>query len=113
MQASEEQKGWWLDKARTMKIIVGKFYQKNNEFSGSRKINLQGSYAQTELGHGSNVRGLQTVAVYDKTTQEFVLSTPNLMSMKWWPGETQNKNFAIAQVSNFEQIFFNHFVLYI
>lgn len=45
-----------------------------------------GCYAQTELGHGSNVRGLQTIAVYDKEKQQFVLSTPTLQSMKWWPG---------------------------
>lgn len=45
-----------------------------------------GSYAQTELGHGSNVRGLQTIATYDKNTQEFILETPTLQSIKWWPG---------------------------
>jgi acyl-CoA oxidase len=47
---------------------------------------LTGSYAQTELGHGSNVRGLQTIAEYDKATDSFILNTPTLTSMKWWPG---------------------------
>lgn len=47
---------------------------------------LTGSYAQTELGHGSNVRGLLTEASYDKTTQEFILNTPSLRAIKWWPG---------------------------
>ena len=42
--------------------------------------------APWQLGHGSNVRGLQTVARYDQATQEFVLSTPSLQAMKWWPG---------------------------
>ena len=38
-----------------------------------------------QLGHGSNVRGLQTTATYDKATEEWVLSTPTLAAMKWWP----------------------------
>jgi acyl-CoA oxidase len=50
------------------------------------KFEIVGSYAQTELGHGSNVRGLSTTAVYDKNTQEFVVNTPSLRSIKWWPG---------------------------
>lgn len=45
---------------------------------------MVGVYCQTELGHGSNVRGLNTIATYDKNTQEFVLETPTLQSIKWW-----------------------------
>jgi flavocytochrome c len=66
MQATDEQKSWWLVRALKCQII--------------------GCYAQTELGHGSNVRGLMTTAEYDKRTQEFVLNTPTLRSIKWWPG---------------------------
>jgi acyl-CoA oxidase len=64
-QSSVEQLGWWLEKCYKMKIT--------------------GAYAQTELGHGSNVRGLRTTATYDASTEEFVLDTPTLPSMKWWP----------------------------
>ena len=29
-----------------------------------------GTYAQTELGHGTYLRGLETTATYDKVTEE-------------------------------------------
>ncbi|CAD5220844.1 unnamed protein product [Bursaphelenchus okinawaensis] len=45
-----------------------------------------GAYAQTELGHGTNTGALQTTATFDKTTQTFVLNTPELSAYKWWPG---------------------------
>ncbi|XP_031552930.1 peroxisomal acyl-coenzyme A oxidase 1-like [Actinia tenebrosa] len=47
---------------------------------------IVGTYAQTELGHGTNVRGLETTATYDKRTQEFVMHSPSLTACKWWPG---------------------------
>jgi acyl-CoA oxidase len=49
-------------------------------------MQIVGCLAQTELGHGSNVRGLMTTAEYDAATQEFVINTPTLRAMKWWPG---------------------------
>lgn len=52
---------------------------------GALKANYWGVYAQTELGHGSNLRALETTATYDKRTQEFIIDSPTLSSMKWWP----------------------------
>ncbi|XP_051835796.1 peroxisomal acyl-coenzyme A oxidase 2 [Antechinus flavipes] len=45
------------------------------------------TYAQTELGHGTYLQGLETTATYDTSTQEFVLNTPTLSATKWWPGD--------------------------
>lgn len=45
-----------------------------------------GCYAQTEVGHGSNVASLETTATLDKNTDEFVLHTPSLRAAKFWPG---------------------------
>uniref|UniRef100_H2YNM1 Acyl-coenzyme A oxidase N-terminal domain-containing protein n=1 Tax=Ciona savignyi TaxID=51511 RepID=H2YNM1_CIOSA len=47
---------------------------------------LIGTYAQTEMGHGTFLRGLETTAHYDVSTQEFVLNSPTTTSIKWWPG---------------------------
>ncbi|XP_022088710.1 peroxisomal acyl-coenzyme A oxidase 1-like isoform X1 [Acanthaster planci] len=65
-QATEEQQVEWLTKAQDHTIL--------------------GTYAQTELGHGTFVRGLETTATYDPSTEEFVMHSPTLTSIKWWPG---------------------------
>lgn len=46
-----------------------------------------GCYAQTEIGHGSDVQSLETEAVYDETTEEFVLHSPSVKAIKFWPGD--------------------------
>lgn len=35
---------------------------------------------------GTHLRGLETTATYDPATQEFVLNSPTVSSIKWWPG---------------------------
>lgn len=45
-----------------------------------------GGYGQTELGHGSNVKGLETQAVYDSSKQAWIISSPTPTSAKFWPG---------------------------
>ncbi|XP_050736712.1 peroxisomal acyl-coenzyme A oxidase 1-like [Eriocheir sinensis] len=50
------------------------------------KNKVIGTYAQTEMGHGTFLRGLETTATYDSKTQEFVLHSPTITSTKWWPG---------------------------
>ncbi|KAM4023059.1 peroxisomal acyl-coenzyme A oxidase 2-like [Anomaloglossus baeobatrachus] len=64
---TDEQISKWLPLASNYKII--------------------GTYAQTELGHGTYLRGLETTATYDPGTQEFIIDTPQITATKWWPGD--------------------------
>lgn len=41
-----------------------------------------GAYAQTELGHGTFIRGLQTTATYDPQSKEFVIHSPTITAYK-------------------------------
>ena len=52
----------------------------------AKDFRILGTYAQTELGHGSNVSRLETQAVLDLETDEWVLNTPTLTARKWWVG---------------------------
>lgn len=65
------------------------------------KCEILGTYAQTEMGHGTFVRGLETTATYDPSTREFVVNSPTLTSYKWWPGNlahTVNHALIMAQL---------------
>ncbi|XP_060808800.1 probable peroxisomal acyl-coenzyme A oxidase 1 [Amyelois transitella] len=80
-QATVEQQAYWIGRAFNLDII--------------------GTYAQTELGHGTFIRGLETTATYDPSTKEFVLHSPTLTSYKWWPGglaHTANYCIVMAQL---------------
>ncbi|XP_045771127.1 probable peroxisomal acyl-coenzyme A oxidase 1 isoform X1 [Maniola jurtina] len=80
-QSTPDQLAEWLPKALDMQII--------------------GAYAQTELGHGTFIRGLETTATYDPEKEEFVLHSPTLTSYKWWAGglgTTANHCVVMAQL---------------
>jgi len=51
---------------------------------------INGVYAQTELGHGSFVRGVETTATWvegdSKWGSGFVITSPTVTSTKFWPG---------------------------
>ncbi len=80
-QGTPEQQKLFLEKAEAYKII--------------------GCYAQTELGHGSNVRGLETTAVWNADDKTFTINSPSLTSSKWWIGslgKTANHAVVMAQL---------------
>jgi acyl-CoA oxidase len=49
-------------------------------------MDLVGCYAMTEVGHGSDTRRLQTIARYDRLTDEFVIDTPSPSARKQFIG---------------------------
>ncbi|KAL6286388.1 hypothetical protein ACE6H2_010778 [Prunus campanulata] len=51
---------------------------------------IKGCFAMSELGHGNNVRGIETVTNYDSTTGEFVINTPCESAQKYWIGGAAN-----------------------
>mmetsp|Transcript_40091 Transcript_40091/g.159469 ORF Transcript_40091/g.159469 Transcript_40091/m.159469 type:complete len:482 (+) Transcript_40091:532-1977(+) len=63
---TEEQKDYWLPKVERREII--------------------GCYGLSELGAGSNVRGIRTTATYDPSSRSFVLHTPTDGAQKYWIG---------------------------
>lgn len=80
-QTTDAQRAEWLKAAEDWDII--------------------GAYAQTEMGHGSNVQGIETTATWDKETKEFILHSPTLTASKWWNGSmgrTANHAVIVAQL---------------
>lgn len=72
-----------------------KFYEPASEYK------YIGCYAQTELGHGSNVRGLETTATWNGDDKTFTIHTPYLTAGKWWIGSlgrTANHAVVMAQL---------------
>lgn len=80
-QCNDEQRAYWIPKIEKWEII--------------------GAYAQTELGHGSNIRSIECTATWDHETKEFVIHSPTITASKWWNGslgKTATHSVVIAQL---------------
>ena len=51
---------------------------------GIDNLNDIGCFGLTELGYGNNAVEMETTAVYDKDTQEFIVNTPTTLAQKYW-----------------------------
>jgi len=80
-QCNDEQRAYWLPKVEKFEVI--------------------GCYGQTELGHGSNVRGIECEARWNHQTKDFTIHSPTLTASKWWNGalgRTANHAIVVAQL---------------
>jgi len=51
---------------------------------GVDNLNNVGCFALTELGYGNNAVEMETTAVYDEKTREFIINTPSTLAQKYW-----------------------------
>ena len=80
-QCNDEQKAYWEPKVENWEII--------------------GCYGQTELGHGSNVKGIECEARWQPKSKEFIIHSPTITASKWWNGalgRTANHAIVVAQL---------------
>lgn len=52
----------------------------------AEKYQILGCYAQTELGHGSNLSQLETTATFIPETDEWEINSTTFTASKWWIG---------------------------
>ncbi|CAK4626871.1 unnamed protein product [Aphanomyces euteiches] len=51
---------------------------------GIDSLDSVGCFGLTELGYGNNAVEMETTAVYDPKTDEFIINTPTILAQKYW-----------------------------
>ncbi len=74
------------------KLGTKKHHDRYLQKTGEAK--LLGCFAMTETGHGSNVRGIKTTAVYDKATDSIIIHTPGKNDNKEYIGNALHSKMA-------------------
>lgn len=67
--------------------ILGSDAQNKEFYDDFISLKKSACYAQTEIAHGSDVQGLLTTATFDKKTNEFIIHSPSIEAIKFWPGD--------------------------
>tara|TARA_R110002096_G_scaffold361075_1_gene554065 strand:- start:3254 stop:5584 length:2331 start_codon:yes stop_codon:yes gene_type:complete len=72
------------------------------------RAELWGGFAMTELGHGSNVRELQTIARYEPDEDAFILHSPSVTARKEWIGNAACDGQAMVVFAQLETLGDSH-----
>ncbi len=75
-----------------LQLGTKKHHDKYLADTGSLK--LAGCFAMTETGHGSNVRNLETTAIYDHDTKSISINSPTLSAGKEYIGNAMHSKMA-------------------
>lgn len=67
-------------------LRLGTDYHHQKYLPATSSLDLAGCFAMTEIGHGSNVAGLETTATYDPATETFDLHSPTFTAGKNYIG---------------------------
>ncbi|XP_074028511.1 peroxisomal acyl-coenzyme A oxidase 3 [Leptinotarsa decemlineata] len=74
------------DKLFTSSIMNMGTSRHSKYIDDSNNGKIFGCYCLTEIGHGSNARGMRTTATYDKQKKVFILNSPDFEAAKCWAG---------------------------